>query len=475
MTKKTNVQLLENQPIGDYSRKPYMVGKEVGDLSLNSYLRGADGGSTYRALMGRESYSYMERAVAEYLEHSQFKKPYMGDEFPEMEFFGNPMQFMNYNEWDRLFRPGDGVEIPQCFSVCDIKARGFALKKQSETCPNWTEVTWDKAGKVGVGNPVEDIYYVWQYKRILTGSGYQYIETDWLVEPVEYESDVWIRASGRQGFKIHAPASTLSSKEESYVILFAQPDPWNGTDCEHHDTWDPDPSAIGKETGCSHMVVINWCEPECQLVWTGDDTILQGINPVTFGTATASIAETEDPGPFNWSIDISGGIGEGLSLEFAQTAGLENTVRATDVACGYGIITVSGSKCVYTVGTIRVADGDSDWVFISGGQDAQDTINENGWDGSYGSVSGVWPTWVFEKIIGEYKIWERIQVVATSQFDCGTYDPWEKQHTIAEDSCDWYWATFVGGFNIYCCPTPFAPSNWYHLITTTILYKWQCV
>ena len=92
--RNTNIPRKEDLPTADYGRKPYMVGKSDGDLSFKEYLHGGDAGGTYRAMMGRNTQSLLDRQTSKYLEHSQFKKPYWGDEFPEMEHFADRMQYI---------------------------------------------------------------------------------------------------------------------------------------------------------------------------------------------------------------------------------------------------------------------------------------------------------------------------------------------------------------------------------------------
>jgi hypothetical protein len=125
MSRLTNTDIPpEEEPEKDLGRKPYYEEPRVEGLPFKQALKsGSPDGGSYGAMMSRTNYIYSKQAQ---LQHSQFKKPYMDEEFPEMEGYGDYLELIEYDDWDITIdfemQPGeDGGTNPiggTCFVVC---------------------------------------------------------------------------------------------------------------------------------------------------------------------------------------------------------------------------------------------------------------------------------------------------------------------------------------------------------------------
>ncbi len=85
-----------------------------------------------------------------------------------------------------------------------------------------------------------------------------------------------------------------------------------------------------------------------------DDTIVQ--------SNTATVAVTGDGAPFSWSVS-----GTGFTLDYSETAGLENTLNASGSACGTATITITDCDGNIATGYVTCTTGvwTQDWLFTS--------------------------------------------------------------------------------------------------------------
>lgn len=471
MSKKTNIARKENQPVGDYARKPYMVGKDNEDLSLNAFLRGADGGDTYRALMGRESYSVMERAIAMYLEHSQFKKPYMGDEFPEMEHFAGAMLGHQWypSEWDIAY-PMDGV-LPQCFRVCDVAVRGFHVTgADGHRCEGVIYVTWNSSQDDPIY--IKTISYLDGSavpSNVLTDKKFDQEDTEASKEGLTLLESV-SHSAIRQGFVFHVTPESVTKK---ILIVFEQPDPALGTDCGGGG-WD-----------CTYTLEIEPCivgEGECGILYD----IIRSDQTVSDSTpANVYIIDNQGEGtngPYSWSV-----AGVGFSLEDSVTSGVGNILYASGSSCGMAEITVTASTpdCdPPAVGYVRDTTGQ--WTLLAGGVSDADIEAAGGYldgnDGEYDSVNDWW-----EKIQGKYRVRESIRHDDGFHFSpnlnnctitpCELYNPERYNFEIASLECSDYPGSPVISNNFPCCCFEVDPDFWVqrkHYIFDKFVHEWTC-
>lgn len=466
MSKKTNIARIENQPVGDYARKPYMVGKDNEDLSLNAYLRGADGGDTYRALMGRESYSVMERAIAMYLEHSQFKKPYMGDEFPEMEHFAGAMLGHQWypSEWDVAY-PMDGV-LPQCLRVCDVAVRGFHVTgKDGHRCERVIYVTWNASQDDPIY--IKSISYVDESvvpESVLKGEEFNEEDIPASKEGLTLIDSV-SHSNTRQGFVFYV---TPESVTKTILIVFEQPDPFLGTDCGAGG-WD-----------CTYTLEIEPCtlgEGECGIAYD----IIRSDETVSDSTpANVYIFDNQGEGtngPYNWSVT-----GTGFTLEESITSGVGNILNASGSACGTAEITVTASTpdCdPPAVGHVRDTTGQ--WTLL--GTDAAASGYLDGNDGEYDPIGDYW-----EKIQGKYRVREAIRHNDEFHFppnldDCTItpcedfLDSWRYDFEIASIDCTDYPGAPLISNSFPCCCFEVNPDfrvKRKHYILNKFAHEWTC-
>jgi len=104
---------------------------------------------------------------------------------------------------------------------------------------------------------------------------------------------------------------------------------------------------------CQDVDVSGCCNISIPTAWddgNSDDTIARPNG----GGETAALAVTGTASPFTWSV---AGHGSGLTLDYAVTEGLENTLRADAAACGEAKITVTGCDGVATVGYVQCTTG----------------------------------------------------------------------------------------------------------------------
>lgn len=493
MSRRSNIPRLTDAPTADYARKPWMIGKGDGDLSFNEFLRGADGGGSYRSLMTRIPYSVMERALARFIEHSQFKKPYWGDEFPEMENFADLMQFNGVPGWG-MSSPG---AFGDCSSVCSIAARGMHIAQDPNEPPKWASVTWNDTGAEEAIELVTIVVSGGDAGSIgvnkisfATGEGSSVKTTAEEVNPAAISGTPWDSSRQRRGYYFTFP--DFESVQPVY-FLFEQPSPYLGTDCpntswvkrsasfpvggEYGDTFE----GIDKPrtTGCDLWVKIaSASQCEVPITWDytlSDETIIRG------GTASIQVSDSIGYGPYNWTVT-----GTGFTLDSAQTAGLTNTLNADGTACGSALITVTPTSgaCsgVPATGAVRCTTGK--WVLLYSSY--QDPMTE-AWNG-YDNVSYSSGTWTFDKTIGIHKAYETITGFAGGQPSCTSAGyPYNYQYAtrVAPLDCgyyipgDEYNLVFNNSSPFWCCRVevlwPYGPATYYYTYSKSFAqWEWQC-
>jgi hypothetical protein len=350
-SKKTNTTTpLEEVAAKDKGRKPYYVGKESGDLTHTEALHGGGEGGTYPTMMARANYSYSKQAQ---LQHSAFKKPYAGDEFPEMEGFGDDLQLMGFEPWDITLdgdtAPGEvggttGGSGGDCMVVCN---ENFYLTEWSDDCTEFTiRFKGDFEAEPGEDPETVPLTYSDNNREgIHRGTG-----NNW------YPVSVNIGGGGAAGVMRRSTESFSNYAgrwDQAYIV--------EGID----------PAIIQAAIGLFQQDLQAWCssvmarceitinEPHdcdvCALEWdlaSSDDTVTQLQSPPD-GEHEADIYVVGGEDTYSWSISLANG--SGLTLADATTAVPNNTVIADASACGSAVITVTscGSS---TEGSVRVTD-----------------------------------------------------------------------------------------------------------------------
>jgi len=313
---KTNVNTpLDEKEEKDYGRKPYYLGPSIDELPFKQAVKsGSPDGGSYAAMMSRVNYKYSKQFQ---LEHSQFKKPYMPEEFTEMEGLNDYLELIEYDGWELTWEeemwPGEtGGTTPgpgSCFVVCQISRGG--VEEWSDDCTSLEVFFLGK--ETDTGDRVEVLSSTHNFSN---GEG------------------------GRPHTGHYYPQSFIFTgieAGESVVALFEQ---FVQERCP------------GAKRCLEQFTFVNQCE--CGIGWdpASDEEIIQN------GSASIAILDVAGHGgPYNWSV-----AGSGYTLDNAATAGLTNTLNADGASCGTATVTVTTGDCVAAVGYIRNTTGQ--WVLI---------------------------------------------------------------------------------------------------------------
>jgi len=302
----------------DYGRRPEMKGgKDAPDFK--GHLHGGGKSGTYRELIGRGAEStVLQRAVASWKKHSEFKKPYLSDEFPEMEhYYAKPVNFpgSEYSPYD-----ADGVPS-QCWDVC---------KK------NHSGVYFD-----------DDCYvYVWMDRLLTLRDNEVIIDSSYTVAMVQID-DVSIAGTMRKVFKsvsdVGANINVIWTVFQPLFEACPGVDEIHARSCRK--TYD-------KTATCA---TVEWDYT------TSAETIVQNQDPPVI------IAVIYGTPPYSWSVS-----GTGFSLGSTTTSGVTNTLDADGSACGTAVITVTDASGDTAVGGVRCTTGvwgapDPNCVALGGG------------------------------------------------------------------------------------------------------------
>lgn len=287
----------------DYGRQPQMrSGKDA--PGIKGHLRGGGRRGTYRAMIGRETELVAGQRTQN--QHSEFKKPYYDDEFPEMEhYYASPV--IDVPGGHSPYLP-EGRTPDQCWDVCKKNHSGAYFD--------------------------DDCYlYIWADSRLTLEGSEAIIDNSYSVV-MEQIDDAPIDGISRAIYK-----STESISSNTNVIwTVVQPlfeacpgvDPVHAKSCRK--TYD-------ESKRCSK---IDWDDT------TSSETIGQ--------SDTALIAVINGNAPYAWTITA----GSGFTLADASTTGVTNTLISDGAACGTVEIKVVDADGGIATGAVRCTTGD--WI-----------------------------------------------------------------------------------------------------------------
>ena len=324
----------------DYNRKPYMYGKDGDYLEMMK-------APTAKAI---ENEGVMEP-------HSEFKKPYLYDDYQEMEHFYNPSHFPI---------PDMGGPLPtgRMQAICDA-IRVFpcdfdVFPYSTDDCTQTIKAVWKD--------------FAWPCK---------YEDRGWIINGAYDRSSLKMEVEDKPG------GTALSGGgPELAVLLSSLPD--DARDIEHSTVeFKFDESQIDDEGYAvvdlyfeikgrckSHAqikVLCETCPPDVAVSWNTDlsaETIAPG-DPTT----TVDIFVKDGYGPYSWEVS-----GTGFTLGAATTSGVANTLIADSTACGPATITVTDKCEGSATGWVRCTTGD--WVWYRG-VSCEDMITCGTCGGSY--------------------------------------------------------------------------------------------
>lgn len=240
--------------------------------------------------------------------HSEWKRPYLSDDYPEMEYWWSPPFIMNPKWWLPYYTPDVPVG-PDFFDptkecvACAISCQG------GSTCDFWgwchmsvacwlpgQNISRDFSWEIVEQDPADGIVEV-EYDKPL--SGCIRFKTD--VYHVDKNNEVYVKVKYTDG------AGNICFDD---VVLHCK-----------KDCCLPDPPPF------------EWDE-------NSDDTILRND--------TAVVTVISGCLPYSWSIT-----GTGFSLDYAETDVRSNIVRTDNTACGSANITVTDLCGTTTSGSVR--------------------------------------------------------------------------------------------------------------------------
>jgi len=483
---KTNIPGQEEIVNGDYGRKPYMVGKDDGDLDYLEYLRGADGGGTYRALMGRNTQTLMDRSIGQYLQHSEFKKPYRGDEFVEME------HFIDLTTYEPIIPPSTGFYYPEVPSPQDpyVIVGGYGDPNPGEggefgggsgggagsSPPGWSSTPAGSGGDSGESGScidyctIENNYlgYSWNSRCTQVDFFFQLgsAQSDESTAVYVQESNVPIGSSLDSSFVNRGRRSDIVFTAnvdggKTVRVVFRQP------------LWSICPfiTSPDQEYDPCILEVSASCDPICDLSWdpNSDTTVTQS------GGAAVAIIDTTGSGPYYWYA-----AGFGFSMAAEQTSGLTNTLIASATACGSATITVIalGGSCPNASGYVRCVSSGS-WSFLGSGVGFEGYATGDAEGRTESKIPGNPDKYTFEGVYGRYKVFEAVSGQTSGSTGCGSYPPPSGLSVeIANGSFAFYdtLRNYDGVYGVLCFKyTASLPFDHYrYLVTTKTVYEWVC-
>ena len=249
------------------------------------------------------------------LPHSENKKPYMEDDYGEMEYFQSPPFGFpwNFPDFDAPWMPkaGGGEPItPPWLLVFTCQVLGS---------PCFCDGGVEKCYSINCSHPI--------------------VEAS--IEPLGDPGDVGLFSVTAGAGQICITGKTGAEGAVRINILM-QADPGDG-------------SIVYGEYG---PILMYQCDDE-DCGCTGAETAVtynRGASPATINRAgSGTIYVVAGTSPYTWTIT-----GTGLTLDNAVTAGLSNGVNADGAACGCGKITVTDACGNVALGGIRVVEA-STW------------------------------------------------------------------------------------------------------------------
>ena len=296
--------------------------------------------------------------------HSDDKKPYMEDEYPEMEYFWTPYDPPN------LVPPGipDDPRIPP--NIPDNPSYGDDPEKEDE--PEFTGCIWG----VPVGPSVLG-------KGDTTFHGIKVTETDLL-------KNIYVN---------YGPVELLSTYQQANACIGSLT-PNCIVSAKALDSYDPnDYHRVGdyllaqivgvtrKGYTCAWDLLVAVCPPDEELAWDWDnsaETIGQDDSVAIFITGGAP--------PFTWTVS-----GEGYTLRRYEGSVRYNTLYSEPDTCGSAIITVTDSCGTQVVGSVRNTTGYWNLMPAPDGSNCGLPGASGAWNIECigGVLDGKWPIWLY--------------------------------------------------------------------------------
>jgi hypothetical protein len=295
----------------DYGRQPQMEsGKDEPDNK--GYLRGGGLPRTYRALISRETEFAASGRVQN--KHSEFKRPYHSDEFPEMEhFYSPPIGDIRggigdtTGGWSSSTPPDSGVT--ECWDVC---YKNFSGIYNDGTC----------------------FVTVWTHTALTIISSN--------VELIKQDTTVVIGGHVRSLYK------STEIVDNGFIVKWKVSQPQFEA-C-------PNISELAANQCNKSHTGIEYCPPcpvDPIMTWddaTSADTIAQ--------SDSVTVAVQDGLGDYNWT--VAGG--QGFTLSNAVTSGTSNTLNTDATACGTAVITVTDECGTVVTGEVRCTTGQWDII-----------------------------------------------------------------------------------------------------------------
>lgn len=301
----------------DYGRRPEMEGgKNTPDAK--GWLKGGGVPGSFRELVSRESEASLSRRKL--LQHSEFKKPYLTDDFEEMEHFASPQvgdpsigTDLTPDEY-----PADLKEESTCWDVCHKGiASGWVEQDTATTCFIYVShyAAW---GVEIVGNKV-----------IIDGGSSVDVEFEYI--------------SGTQ--KVYK--SLISHTINSSITWTVFQKQFEACPNVSEEVANSCKKVHTRAANCSG-------DPNCPIGFDWNDA----LSAETIGQSdTASVYVSGGAGPYFWSVS-----GTDVWLTNAETAGVSNTLNTGANACGSMKVTVRDSQTAVppctTEGYVRCTAGE---------------------------------------------------------------------------------------------------------------------
>ncbi|MCK4787660.1 MAG: hypothetical protein KAV87_28150 [Desulfobacteraceae bacterium] len=339
MSRTTNTDIpLAEEPERDYGRKPYYTGPGIDELPFKQALKsGSPDGGAYGAMMSRTNYKYSKQ---EHLQHSQFKKPYMPEEFLEMEGFNDYLELLQFDDWDitwELEVPPGGTGgttegLGSCFVVCQIKRMRY---EWSDDCSTLTAFFFGEY----TGDALEDPLR--RGRRTGPSSDNVYIEST--SHQVARSGPMWLGP-----FLYPQTFTFVVGSGEDVSAIFMQDTQAQCPDLNYGSC----KKKLVAENDCSA------CVPG--MYWDWENSAMQGSE----GDEIDVFVVGGDGNNYEWSIDQTDGCG--FSLGSTTTTVPENTILLSAVQCeGTAEITVTSCGGVESAtGSVRSVSGGS-WSTVS--------------------------------------------------------------------------------------------------------------
>ncbi len=328
----------------DYGRRPEMKGGKDAP-GWKGYLRGGGRSNTYRELISRETEKVAGSRWQD--KHSEYKKPYYEDEFPEMEHFYSPPVGDVTGGYDPYRPPTKG--LTECWDVCRKNHSGM-----------YTD---------------DDCYvYIWLHVALsLVASSIEFI--------FDHEGTLNGFGEVRKIYKSVSPSS------DGVEIIWQVQQPLFEACPSVRDL-----AANSCKKTYTEAAECGECPPEIAISWD-DDTSADTVVREDFVT----VAITGGIGPYSWSVS-----GTGFTLDAEMTDDELNTLNADDTACGSATITVTdfcGEEAIGYVRCITVGD----WCPIESFRDGDEACGME----PEGKTGGPPPaTTRYTKVEGKYKVEE---------------------------------------------------------------------